>query len=206
MSAATPTRLLLVQASGRRRESQSRALSNEIAARLKTAGRIDRVIERDLADGIEFVDEDWIAANFTPEEQRTDAQRQRLAGSDALVDELAAADILVIATPIYNFGVPAVLKAWIDQVARARKTFRYTEQGPRGLLEGKKAYVVIASGGTKVGSEIDFVSGYLRHVLGFLGIHDVSVIAADRLNATGEKSLATAHAQIESELAEAAAA
>jgi FMN-dependent NADH-azoreductase len=86
----------------------------------------------------------------------------------------------VIATPIYNFGVPASLKAWIDQVARARLTFRYTENGPQGLLAGKKAYVLVATGGTEVGSAIDFATPWLKFVLGFLGITDVELIAADR--------------------------
>ncbi|MCL4142967.1 UNVERIFIED_CONTAM: hypothetical protein GTU68_015964 [Idotea baltica] len=87
----------------------------------------------------------------------------------------------VIANAIYNFSVPAALKAWIDLVARARETFQYTENGPVGLLQGKKAYVIVASGGTKVGSEIDFATTYLGHVLGFMGITDVKIVAADQL-------------------------
>jgi FMN-dependent NADH-azoreductase len=120
-------------------------------------------------------------------DQRSAAQRAALAESDALVAELAAADLLVIGVPIYNFGVPAALKAWVDMVARARLTFRYTENGPEGLLRGKRAYLVVASGGTAVGSEIDFATGYLRHVLGFLGIEDVQIIAADRGSLRGER-------------------
>src|SRR5690606_6043276 len=80
---------------------------------------------------------------------------------------------------IYNFSIPASLKAWIDQVARARRTFRYTEAGPEGLLKGKRAYIVFASGGVPLGSEVDFASAYLRHILGFIGISDVEFIAAD---------------------------
>ncbi|MEM9054926.1 MAG: NAD(P)H-dependent oxidoreductase, partial [Pseudomonadota bacterium] len=99
--------------------------------------------------------------------------------------------------PVYNFGVPAALKAWIDLVARARKTFKYTETGPVGLLEGKTAYVVIASGGTPSGAQIDFATPYVRHVLGFLGIHEVNVIAADQLMTAGEEKVETATAQIE---------
>jgi FMN-dependent NADH-azoreductase len=96
------------------------------------------------------------------------------------VAEAMAADVWVIATPIYNFGVPASLKAWIDQIARARLTFRYTEQGPQGLLTGKKVYILTATGGTEVGSAIDFATPWLKFVLGFLGITDIEVIAADR--------------------------
>lgn len=105
----------------------------------------------------------------------------KLALSDTLVGELKSADTIVIGTPVYNFAVPAALKAWIDLVARARETFQYTEDGPVGLLQGKKAYVIIASGGTKVGSEIDFAGNYLKHVLGFIGITDVTIVAADQL-------------------------
>jgi FMN-dependent NADH-azoreductase len=94
--------------------------------------------------------------------------------------------VLVIGVPIYNFGVPATLKAWIDMIARARVTFRYTDQGPQGLLTGKKAYLLVASGGTPVGSAIDFATPWLKHVLAFIGITEVEVIAAERLMIQGE--------------------
>ncbi len=93
---------------------------------------------------------------------------------------------IVIGAPIYNFGVPATLKAWIDQIARARLTFRYTENGPQGLLTGKKAYILAATGGTEVGSAIDFATPWLKFVLGFIGITDVEVIAADRGMSRGD--------------------
>ncbi|WP_289303271.1 FMN-dependent NADH-azoreductase, partial [Methylophaga sp. UBA3996] len=125
--------------------------------------------------------EDWIHANFTDPEQRTEQNKQALKTSDQLVEELQAAEILVIASPIYNFSVPAVLKAWIDQVARARVTFRYTENGPEGLLKAKKAYLVMASGGVPLGSEVDYASTYLNQVMNFLGIHDVTVVDAGSL-------------------------
>ena len=166
--------VLRIDASGRYEGSQTRALTDKVIAHLVDSGA-DKVVTRDVAGGIEFVDEAWIAANFTPEEDRTAEQKLRLRGSDILVDELAQSDIIVIGAPIYNFGIPAALKAWVDQVARARKTFRYTDNGPVGLLEGKTAYVVMTSGGTEVGSEIDFATRYLKHVLGFIGITDVSL-------------------------------
>jgi len=142
---------------------------------------------RDLAKGIPFINEDWIHANFTDPEQRTEQNRQALATSDQLVEELQAAEILVIASPIYNFSVPAVLKAWIDQVARARVTFRYTENGPEGLLKAKKAYLVMASGGVPLGSEVDYASTYLKQVMNFLGIQDVTVVDAGGLIQETEK-------------------
>ena len=157
-----------------------------IAGLERSEGPIDLRV-RDLASQPpRLLDTDWVKANFTPPEERGEAERAALAESDALVAELKAADVLVIGVPIYNFGIPAALKAWVDLVARARVTFRYTEQGPVGLLTGKRAYLAVASGGTPVGSASDFATGYLRHALGFLGIQEVEVVAADRVVARGE--------------------
>ncbi len=191
------TNVLKIDASARHDGSVSRQLSDDIVARLKAADSSVSVVERDLAGGAPFVDAEWIGANFTSEESRSEDQKAKLAKSDALIDELLAADVIVLGAPIYNFGVPAALKAWIDQVARARKTFKYTEKGPVGLLEKKRAIVAIASGGTEAGSPIDFATPYLRHVLGFLGITDVKFVAADRLMIDAEASLARARAQID---------
>ena len=122
---------------------------------------------------------------------------EKLALSNALVAELQAADVIVIGAPVYNFGVPAAFKAWIDQVARAGLTFKYTEYGPKGLLEGKRAIVAVASGGTEVGSDIDFATGYIRHVLGFIGIEDVVFVAADKLTVDAEASQNAASQAVE---------
>ena len=174
------TKILTIEASGRRSDSVTRTLIHDLVAAIEQRdGDID-VVRRDLADGVPFVDDAWIAANVTPEPDRDRADRDALAESDRLVDELVAADIVIVGAPIYNFGVPAVLKAWIDMIARARVTFRYTEAGPKGLLEGKKAYIVVASAGVAVDSAADFATPYLRHALGFVGIDDVEVIAADQ--------------------------
>ena len=188
---STPT-ILRIDASGRYEGSNSRALADHLIANLRAENPNSEIVNRDVAQGLPFVSEDWINANFTPEEKRSAKQKTVLAQSDLLVGELQAADIIVIGTPIYNFGIPATLKAWIDMVARAGKTFQYTENGPVGLLEGKKVYVVFASGGTEIGSDLDFASGYLKHVLGFLGIHEVEIFAADQLMMHGdEKVIAT---------------
>lgn len=186
--------ILYVNASGRKEGSVTRKLSAELIAAL---GGQHTARERDLADGMPLVDEEWIIANFTPPEQRTAEQAAALSFSDGLVEELKTADLILIGAPIYNFGIPAALKAWIDQIARARSTFRYTENGPVGLLENKRAVIIVASGGTEVGSDIDFATGYLRHVLGFIGIHDVRVVAADRLIADADAAHAKAKAEIE---------
>ena len=188
----TPNTILRVDASMRREGSVSRELSDKLIERL--SGAETRVITRDLLENpLPFINEAWIGANFTDPAERSDEQRAALAASDALIEEVRAADTLVIGVPLYNFSVPAALKAWIDMIARARETFRYTENGPVGLLEGKKAYLVVTSGGVPVGSENDFASGYMRHVLGFIGIKDVTIIEAGQLNFVGEEKVAAAN-------------
>jgi FMN-dependent NADH-azoreductase len=187
--------ILRVDSSGRESGSVTRELAD-----LLIQGLVDRqpvrLATRDVAKGLPFVDAGWIAANFTEPNQRDDAKRAALAQSDALVEEVMAADVLVIGVPFYNFGVPAALKAWIDQIARARVTFRYTEQGPEGLLKGKKVYLIVATGGTAVGGAIDFATPWLKHVLAFLGITDVEVIAAERQMIQGDAARAQARARI----------
>lgn len=190
------TRILRIDASARRTGSVTRDLNDRIVDRFAAAGETD-VTTRDLADPLPLLTEEWIAANFTDPAERTDEQKAILALSDELVAELKAADVLLIGLPIYNFGVPGALKAWIDLVARARETFRYGETGPVGLLNGKRAIVTVASGGTEAGSQIDFATGYLSHVLGFIGIRDVVFVNADRMMIDAEASLAGAMGQIE---------
>ncbi len=186
--------LLQIDSSMRHAGSVTRDLTALIADRLGA----DHVIHRDLADTpIPQIDEAWIGANFTAADERTDAQAANLAMSDTLVAELQAADTVVIGVPIYNFGVSAALKAWVDQVARAGLTFRYTEGGPQGLLTGKRAIIAVASGGTEAGSEIDFATGYVRHVLGFIGITDVTTVAADRMMLDGDTALNRAHQAVD---------
>lgn len=185
--------VLRVDASARHSGSESRALTQRILDRLAP----DSVINRDLAVPLPAIDADWLNANWTPEDQRSDAQRQTLALSDTLIEELKAADTIVIGAPIYNFGIPATLKTWVDLLARAGITFKYSEAGPQGLLTGKRAIVAITSGGTRIGSEIDFASGYLRHVLGFVGITDVQFVAADQLMVDADASHAKANAALE---------
>jgi len=189
------TRLLRLDASHRGDASVSRRLTDRIADRFSDAGA--EITERDLTEGLCRIDGAWIGANFTDPDKRTDEQRARLSESDALVAELQAADVVLIGLPVYNFGVPAELKTWIDLVSRRQVTFRYTPEGPEGLLSDKRAIVAVASGSTGLGSEIDFVSGYLRHVLGFIGIRDVVFVAADRMALDGGGAMERAEAAIE---------
>ena len=196
MTTATPLRILEVQASARSTGSISRDLTADLIAALADRHGNVEVTQRDLANGLPFIDEAWVGANFTPDEDRTNTHRQILSRSDDLVAELQAADIIVIGAPIYNFSVPAVLKAWIDMIARARLTFEYTENGPVGLLKDKKVYAVVPSGGVPVGSPVDFATPYLRHALGFVGITDVEIIGAQGADRGNDEALDSARARI----------
>jgi len=189
-------RILEVSASGRRNGSITRELSADFIAALEDRFGSVQLTRRDLLHGVPFVDEAWIEANFTPDESRTQMHKDTLAYSDELVNELKDADVLLIGAPIYNFSIPAALKAWIDMIARARSTFRYTENGPVGLLKGKKAYLVVATGGVPVGSAMDFATPYLRHALAFVGITEVEIVTADRINRDKHESMDRARAQI----------
>lgn len=173
------THILRVDSSMRTEGSVSRNLADKLVERLSDGST--QVTERDLANGIELINENWIGSNFTDPADRSDEQKTSLATSDELVNELRAADTVVITAPVYNFHVPAALKAWIDMVARARETFRYTEEGPVGLLTGKKVYVVMTSGGTVLGAENDFVSDWLKYILAFMGMTDVTFIDSSGL-------------------------
>jgi FMN-dependent NADH-azoreductase len=187
-------KILHIAASARTDDSVTRKLSAQLVTRL--AGDKGEVTYRDLSEALPFVDETKIAAYFTAPDARTAEHREAIALSDEIVSELKSTDTLVIGVPIYNFSMPASLKAWADLAARVGETFRYTENGPVGLLENKKAYVVIASGGTKVDSKIDFLTPWLRHYLGFIGIKDVTVISADALNQNFETGIARAEQQL----------
>lgn len=190
------TNILHIKASIRGPESISNALGDRIVAGLLEKGDAS-VTTRDIAaDTLPFVSADRFAANLAPADERTPEQAELAAIADQLIEELEAADAVVLSTPVYNFGVPASLKAWADLVARAGRTFKYTENGPVGLLTGKKAYIAAASGGTKIGSEIDFMSPWLTFFLGFLGITDVEIVAADGImGQDGEQIIAAAHEQ-----------
>lgn len=188
---------LLVSASARQQNSITRRFANELIIALQAQHGDMHIQERDVSKGMPFVDEQWVNANFTASDQRQDEHKNTLAYSDALVAELQQSDAIIIATPVYNFSVPASLKAWIDQIARAGLTFNYTANGPVGKLTGKKAYIIMATGGTELGSEIDFASGFLRHILGFIGIDDVTLIAADRFDQDDEQRLHSIRAQIQ---------
>ena len=173
--------ILQINSSGRTNGSLTRLISNRISEILQKKQSGSRIVERELKNGLPFVDQPWIGATFTNLEDRTDQQHQLLAFSDKLVEEVQSNDYLVVGVPVYNFSIPAVLKAWIDLICRAGLTFRYTSEGPEGLIENKKAYLVAASGGIDIGGEYDLATKYLKLVFAFIGITQVEVIDASQL-------------------------
>jgi FMN-dependent NADH-azoreductase len=163
--------------------SVSRQLTGAFVSQWKSSHPDGKVIDRDVnATPIPPVNAEWVGAAYTPEDARTPQQRELLALSDKLIAELENADEYVFGVPMHNFGVPSVLKLWIDQISRAGRTFSYADGTPKGLLTGKKATFIIATGGiydpqTQMAS-FNFVEPYLRSVFGFLGVRDVTVLTA----------------------------
>ena len=194
-------KILQINASARSAGANSTRLADAITARL-TAQHADAVLElRDLATHPHPVlDEPALGALFTPAEQRSAEQAARVALDDALIAQVQSADAIVLGVPMYNFGVPVQLKTWIDAIARAGVTFRYTENGPEGLLKGKKVYVALARGGLYRNTPADSQVPYLQNVLGFLGLSDIEFIYAEGLAMGADaasKAFAEAEAQIE---------
>lgn len=169
------TTVLHINASGTFDGSVSRAATAQLLQDLNPT----EVITRDLAETpLPHVDQNWITTRLIANSDLTEADREVLALSDRLIAEIKAADVVLIGMPMYNFGMPAALKAWIDLIARPKVTFAYTEKGPVGLLEGKRAIVAVASGGVPVGAPVDFATPHLQQVLRFVGIDDITVHTA----------------------------
>lgn len=159
-----------------------------------------QVIVRDLArDPVPHLDGARFQSFLAAPEARTAEQQAVVAYSDGLIAELKQADVIVLGLPLYNFGIPSTLKAYIDHIARAGITFRYTEAGPEGMLTGKKAFVIAARGGRYAGTPLDTQTSYVRDFLHFLGIRDVQFVYAEGLN-MGERSKANALADAEAKL------
>ena len=192
--------VLIIESSARQQDSFSRELTQQFISHWKTLHPADRLTVRDLAvNPVPHLDADLLGGWMKPEAQRNAAEQASLQRSNELTDELLAADVLVLAAPMYNFAIPSTLKAWLDHVLRAGVTFKYTETGPQGLLTGKKAYVLTARGGIYAGSTADHQEPYLRQVLAFVGIHDVTFIHAEGMNLGGdfqEKGLNQAKARL----------
>ena len=196
------THILLIQSSSNLASSVSRDLSETYVKDYKAAHPDATVTERDLVTApIPHLGVDLLGGIFGKPEALTEAQKAALAVSDTLVKEIEDASLIVIGVPMYNFSIPSALKAWIDHIVRAGRTFRYTENGPQGLVTGKKAVLFLASGG--VYSEgpykpYDFQETYLRGILGFIGLTDVTVVRAEGMALgaeTATKAVADARAR-----------
>lgn len=202
--------ILQINASARTQGSHSTQLATEIVERLRASNEKAALTLRDLGKApLPALDEAALQALFTPAGQRSAAQAARVAHDDALIAEVQAADVLVLGVPMYNFGVPAALKNWIDAIARAGVTFKYTDQGAIGLLAGKKVYIALARGGLYRDTPADTQVPYLRSVLGFLGMTDIEFVYAEGLAMGPEaerRALASARDEIESLFGETVAA
>ncbi|MEG0862768.1 MAG: FMN-dependent NADH-azoreductase [Pseudomonas sp.] len=194
------SRVLVIESSARQQGSISRQLTSDFVNQWQAAHPGDQITQRDLAvNPVPHLDANLLGGWMKAEDQRSGEELQALARSNELTDEVLAADVLVLAAPMYNFTIPSTLKAWLDHVLRAGITFKYTETGPQGLLTGKKAYILTARGGIHAGATSDHQEPYLRQVMAFIGIHDVTFIHAEGLNLGGdfhEKGLNQAKARL----------
>ena len=192
--------ILQINSSARVEGSQSTRLAGQIVERLRAAHPDAHLQVRDLGRTPHpALDEAALGALFTPADKRSAEQVARVAEDDALIAELKASDVIVLGVPMYNFGVPTQLKNWIDAIARAGVTFKYTEKGPIGLIQGKKAYVALTRGGMYRNTPADTQVPYLKTFLGFIGLTDVEFIYAEGLAMGPEaeqKALASAQSQI----------
>ncbi|PHR63424.1 FMN-dependent NADH-azoreductase [Alcanivorax sp.] len=192
--------ILVIKSSVFGDNGNSSALVNAQLDALKAQHPQATVVVRDLStDPVPHLDGDRVSAFFTPPEQRNDEQQAVDAFSLALIEEVKAADHIVLGLPMYNFGIPSQLKSWIDHVARAGITFRYTENGPLGLLDDKPVTVLAARGGLYAGTENDTVTPYIKLFFGFIGITDVTFVYAEGLNMgddVKEKAMSEAQATL----------
>jgi FMN-dependent NADH-azoreductase len=185
-----------IDSSARKEGSTSRELAKKLLDKIKKPE--DEIIYRDLDDEMVFVSGLTESGMKIKEKDRTEHHKKMFELSDKLVSELKESDTIIISTPIYNYGPPATLKAWADLAARVGETFRFKPNGRReGLLKNKNAYLVVTSGGTKLNSNEDFLTPWLKFILNFFGIEKVEVVSADQMALDYEKSIKDAEAQIE---------
>ena len=185
-----------IDSSARKDGSTSRALAKKLLDKIKKPE--DEVIYRDLDDEMVFVSGLTESGMKIEEKDRNEHHKKMFELSDKLVSELKESDIIIISAPIYNYGPPATLKAWADLAARVGETFRFKPDGRReGLLSNKRAFLVITSGGTKLNSNEDFLTPWLKFILNFFGIEKVDMVSADQMALDYEKSIKDAEAQIE---------
>ena len=185
-----------IDSSARKKGSTSRELAKKLLNKIKKQG--DEIIYRDLDDEMLFVSGLTESGMNIDEADQTEYHKKMFELSNKLVKEIKECDVIIISAPIYNYGPPATLKAWSDLVARVGETFKFKSNGRReGLLKNKKAYLVITSGGTKLNSDEDFLTPWLKFILNFFGIEKVDVVSADQMALDYEKSIKDAEKQIE---------
>jgi FMN-dependent NADH-azoreductase len=184
-----------IDSSARKEGSTSRALAKKLLEKIKKPE--DEIIYRDLDDEMVFVSGLTESGMKIDKKDQTEHHKKMFELSDKLVKELKESDIIIISAPIYNYGPPATLKAWSDLAARVGETFKFRSDGRReGLLKNKKAYLVITSGGTKLNSNEDFLTPWLKFILNFFGIKDIQIICADQMALDYQKSIKDAEEQI----------
>lgn len=175
--------ILYIKSSLFANQSVSNQLADEFIHELKSQDPGSIVTTLDLArDPLPHLSAEEFNAWTAAESERTESQRHMVSRSDVLLEQLFAHDTLVLAVPMYNLGIPSALKAWLDRVARAGKTFRYSAEGPVGLINGMKAYLIFARGGLYRNTPLDTQTGYLKNILGLMGIRDVETLYAEGLN------------------------
>ena len=185
-----------IDSSARKDGSTSRALAKKLLNKIKKPE--DEVIYRDLNDEMVFVSGLTESGMNIDEKDQNENHKKMFKLSDKLVKELKESDVIIISAPIYNYGPPATLKAWSDLAARVGETFKFKPNGRReGLLKNKKAYLVITSGGTKLNSDEDFLTPWLKFILNFFGIEKIDIIYADQMALNYEKSIKDAEKQID---------
>ena len=185
-----------IDSSARKEGSTSRALAKKLLDRIKKPE--DQVVYRDLDDEMVFVSGLTESGMKIEKKDQTEHHKKMFELSDTLVKELKESDVIIISAPIYNYGPPATLKAWSDLAARVGETFRFKPNGRReGLLKNKRAYLIITSGGTKLNSDEDFLTPWLKFILNFFGIEKIDIICADQMALDYKKSIKDAEKQIE---------
>jgi FMN-dependent NADH-azoreductase len=204
-----PRKILHIDASAQGERSESRRLSNDFIEHWQTRYPEDRITRRDIVENpLPHIDDLIVGSMMTPAGQRSPEQGVAAEQYEELVREFLDADVLVLGVPMYNFTIPSTLKAWIDHITVPGQTFRYTAEGPVGLVRGKQVHILSTRGGFYEGSPMDHQVAYLQTLFGFLGVEDIQVIQAEGLNIspeTRDQSMEAAHIQIQELLAQAAA-
>ena len=177
-----------IDSSGREEQSQSKRLTQQFIDNLSKKIAVESNA-LNVSAGLPFLTDTMIQSYFTPDEQRTEEQKSAITVSNTIVKSAKDADVWVIGVPVYNFSMPASFKAFIDLLFRSKETFTYGETGPVGLLENKQVFVVVTSGGTEIGSEVDFLTPWLKHCLNFLGVEKVHFIHADKYSPEKEEAI-----------------